>query len=57
LVEIEPLPSLMPPLQAAEPWVFIGLSPFVSIHSDVSAKQQTEGVRDCAPMLLLLRRE
>jgi hypothetical protein len=51
------LPSLMPPLQAAEPWVFIGLSPFVSIHSDVSAKQQTEGVRDCAPMLLLLQRE
>jgi hypothetical protein len=25
--------------------VFIGLSPFVSIHSDVSAKQQAEGVR------------
>jgi hypothetical protein len=32
-------------------------SPFVSIHSDVSAKQQAEGVRDCAPMLLLLWRK
>src|SRR6266576_1813917 len=35
LVEMAPLPSLMPPCQTADPWVFISSSPFVAKSQDV----------------------